>query len=129
MHVADFRGGTLARQTTRAQGGNATLVRDFRQRVGLVHELRQLAGTEELFDGSRNRLGVDQIVRHEVFGLGLAQTFFDRTLDTHQACTELVLGQFADATHAARSEEHTSELQSQMRISYAVFCLKKKTQK
>src|SRR3546814_1984721 len=28
--------------------------------------------------------------------------------------------------HQARSEEHTSELQSLMRISYAVFCLKKK---
>src|SRR3546814_2699589 len=28
---------------------------------------------------------------------------------------------------ARRSEEHTSELQSLMRISYAVFCLKKKT--
>src|SRR3546814_9797943 len=28
----------------------------------------------------------------------------------------------------ARSEEHTSELQSLMRISYAVFCLKKKTE-
>src|SRR3546814_1071758 len=28
---------------------------------------------------------------------------------------------------AIRSEEHTSELQSLMRISYAVFCLKKKT--
>src|SRR3546814_10681299 len=31
------------------------------------------------------------------------------------------------ARSAARSEEHTSELQSLMRISYAVFCLKKKT--
>src|SRR3546814_5000126 len=30
--------------------------------------------------------------------------------------------------NAARSEEHTSELQSLMRISYAVFCLKKKKQ-
>src|SRR3546814_10913170 len=30
---------------------------------------------------------------------------------------------------ADRSEEHTSELQSLMRISYAVFCLKKKKQK
>src|SRR3546814_5541968 len=29
---------------------------------------------------------------------------------------------------ATRSEEHTSELQSLMRISYAVFCLKKKNQ-
>src|SRR3546814_9123903 len=32
----------------------------------------------------------------------------------------------AAATASARSEEHTSELQSLMRISYAVFCLKKK---
>src|SRR3546814_7335322 len=31
------------------------------------------------------------------------------------------------ATLELRSEEHTSELQSLMRISYAVFCLKKKT--
>src|SRR3546814_6496860 len=31
------------------------------------------------------------------------------------------------AGDAPRSEEHTSELQSLMRISYAVFCLKKKT--
>src|SRR3546814_6488222 len=33
------------------------------------------------------------------------------------------------ATLVIRSEEHTSELQSLMRISYAVFCLKKKTQR
>src|SRR3546814_2696472 len=32
------------------------------------------------------------------------------------------------AVGSSRSEEHTSELQSLMRISYAVFCLKKKTQ-
>src|SRR3546814_9794306 len=31
--------------------------------------------------------------------------------------------------YLCRSEEHTSELQSLMRISYAVFCLKKKTHK
>src|SRR3546814_2386556 len=33
----------------------------------------------------------------------------------------------AVAEEQSRSEEHTSELQSLMRISYAVFCLKKKT--
>src|SRR3546814_8991136 len=33
------------------------------------------------------------------------------------------------AAASARSEEHTSELQSLMRISYTVFCLKKKTTK
>src|SRR3546814_1589432 len=35
-------------------------------------------------------------------------------------------GSPAAAQESARSEEHTSELQSLMRISYAVFCLKKK---
>src|SRR3546814_1167131 len=34
-----------------------------------------------------------------------------------------------DGLGAHRSEEHTSELQSLMRISYAVFCLKKKKNK
>src|SRR3546814_7060916 len=45
---------------------------------------------------------------------------------------ELVIVQEAFAnteTLAYRSEEHTSELQSLMRISYAVFCLKKKKTK
>src|SRR3546814_6673968 len=40
--------------------------------------------------------------------------------------TDLVDTPFSGAASDARSEEHTSELQSLMRISYAVFCLKKK---
>src|SRR3546814_1810001 len=41
--------------------------------------------------------------------------------------SRLIDGRAANAIHImARSEEHTSELQSLMRISYAVFCLKKK---
>src|SRR3546814_10519342 len=39
-----------------------------------------------------------------------------------------VPGAMRDGSLAMRSEEHTSELQSLMRISYAVFCLKKKKQ-
>src|SRR3546814_9008371 len=37
------------------------------------------------------------------------------------------IASLASYTAGKRSEEHTSELQSLMRISYAVFCLKKKT--
>src|SRR3546814_3506328 len=44
-----------------------------------------------------------------------------RYLGFHKAAQDL-------GANAARSEEHTSELQSLMRISYAVFCLKKKKQ-
>ena len=42
MHVAHLEAGALARQTARPQRREAALVRHFRQRVGLVHELRQL---------------------------------------------------------------------------------------
>src|SRR3546814_7303926 len=42
------------------------------------------------------------------------------------ALTDAQLGFLYGTAFAIRSEEHTSELQSLMRISYAVFCLKKK---
>src|SRR3546814_6832786 len=44
-----------------------------------------------------------------------------------QGQTAAVIGRLPNLTEHNRSEEHTSELQSLMRISYAVFCLKKKT--
>src|SRR3546814_5206357 len=40
--------------------------------------------------------------------------------------TQRMMADPAKLVQAQRSEEHTSELQSLMRISYAVFCLKKK---
>src|SRR3546814_7390255 len=53
-----------------------------------------------------------------------------RLLAISLAATALIAGcakkDDKSATTPARSEEHTSELQSLMRISYAVFCLKKK---
>src|SRR3546814_6662678 len=48
-------------------------------------------------------------------------------VDHHRIGGAVAEGQKA-FEHALRSEEHTSGLQSLMRISYAVFCLKKKTQ-
>src|SRR3546814_2650576 len=42
------------------------------------------------------------------------------------SCTNLAFLAAAHGCFPSRSEEHTSELQSLMRISYAVFCLKKK---
>src|SRR3546814_10821831 len=44
-------------------------------------------------------------------------------------CSALNLFLHTGSPGMARSEEHTSELQSLMRISYAVFCLKKKIQR
>src|SRR3546814_5843270 len=54
------------------------------------------------------------------FGLAL------RVLHRRGAAEDVVREGCRRARAAQRSEEHTSELQSLMRISYAVFCLKKK---
>src|SRR3546814_1124358 len=45
----------------------------------------------------------------------------------HAQMVDIVAGDATGSLDLVRSEEHTSELQSLMRISYAVFCLKKKT--
>src|SRR3546814_10250280 len=58
--------------------------------------------------------------------LSRLRVFVLRSLD-EAAIRELLLRALSDERGLAlRSEEHTSELQSLMRISYAVFCLKKK---
>src|SRR3546814_5789435 len=54
-----------------------------------------------------------------------------KTAAMHDACAAVTGAVVMTQPHRIdefRSEEHTSELQSLMRISYAVFCLKKKTQ-
>src|SRR3546814_5203262 len=62
--------------------------------------------------------------------VALCRDIGDRRVDRGARAHDLVggLGAEVDAQHGevGRSEEHTSELQSLMRISYAVFCLKKK---
>src|SRR3546814_7924263 len=44
----------------------------------------------------------------------------------NKIAVSLLMSDMGEGTITIRSEEHTSELQSLMRISYAVFCLKKK---
>src|SRR3546814_5337716 len=51
---------------------------------------------------------------------------FHDALDNVKPEIEVRSRRVGGATYQVRSEEHTSELQSLMRISYAVFCLKKK---
>src|SRR3546814_1328520 len=65
----------------------------------------RLVGGEHRLAGGRPRRGRQAAGDHPALGLGI-----------EHGMQELV----------ERSEEHTSELQSLMRISYAVFCLKKK---
>src|SRR3546814_1533344 len=74
-----------------------------------------------------SRVGIELAFRIcDLVALGLVgwAAFFMRQVDDSELHFPLYLGAILLAT---RSEEHTSELQSLMRISYAVFCLKKKT--
>src|SRR3546814_5564056 len=82
------------------------------------------------------RLDVDKPARPDslyglskCFGEDLARYYWDK-FGIESVC--LRIGSTRpmpnESRELARSEEHTSELQSLMRISYAVFCLKKKKQ-
>src|SRR3546814_1623291 len=88
---------------------------------------------------SNGQIGIAPMQAGFVFGMVIVSTFvFDRSAvrqDTEtvgkargypQLHGRRVKGRVRRIPR--RSEEHTSELQSLMRISYAVFCLKKKTQ-
>ena len=50
MHVTHFEPGALARQAARTEGREAALMGDLGERIRLIHELRELAGAEELLD-------------------------------------------------------------------------------
>src|SRR3546814_4024420 len=90
---------------------------DVRPGVGLevvehvVPDRRHRAGDRGALAGDEadQRLRLEEPVRH------------DQIRSSDQRCVDQTPG-------VGRSEEHTSELQSLMRISYAVFCLKKKKQ-
>jgi hypothetical protein len=101
VHVAHLEARTLARQTARPERREPALVRDLRQRVGLVHELRKLAGAEELAHRRRRRLGVDQILRHHRVDLDRGHALLDRALHAQQAEAVLVFHQLADRAHPA----------------------------
>src|SRR3546814_1395594 len=68
-----------------------------------------------------NALGQQVTVLHRRFDRRAAE----RPVRLHRRAREFEIA--CAGLPAGRSEEHTSELQSLMRISYAVFCLKKKT--
>src|SRR3546814_7946528 len=75
-----------------------------------------------------------QVLAHQAERLRAVFQVFDFCGGVPEPAQGLLLGgqhgrgvlSFGPRRAASRSEEHTSELQSLMRISYAVFCLKKK---
>ena len=104
MHVAHLEAGALARQTARPERRQAPLMGDLRQRVGLVHELRQLRGAEELAHRGSRGLCVDQVLRHHRVDIDRAHALLDGALHAQQADAILVLHELADRAHPAIAE-------------------------
>src|SRR3546814_7422492 len=104
-----------------AGGGEPDAPRD----IGEGHALRAL-GVDRLGRGGENRVALGtKSLRAAFVALGY------RLRPLHRARLPASFRRNSSFLHpgeigALRSEEHTSELQSLMRTSYAVFCLKKK---
>src|SRR3546814_6179964 len=71
---------------------------------------------------------IDAAIAARETGDMAAELLFEGRRPGHELETEAVIDhrEAAGGENDARSEEHTSELQSLMRISYVVFCLEKK---
>ncbi len=104
VHVAHLEPGALAREAARTQGREPALVGQLGQRVRLVHELAQLRGAEELLDHGRDRLGVDEVVGHQVRDVGDRHPLLDGPLHARETNPELVLEQLAHRADAAVAE-------------------------
>src|SRR3546814_9818965 len=94
----------------------------------MVHHLASLEGCamEQILHGSAHTIeAVRRAIQHSEKSL--------RALAKRYGINQKTVAKWKKRTAVkdlpTRSEEHTSELQSLMRISYAVFCLKKKKKK
>src|SRR3546814_7087001 len=81
------------------------------------------------------KLTLSELLKTHIFRETINGKYISTDADegSYDRSTGEILGPAAQAARGTleriRSDEHTSELQSLMRISYAVFCLKKKTTK
>src|SRR3546814_3647118 len=111
MRISDWSSDVCSSDLQRADAGRQRAL-DHRHDVAVALQVVEMA------------VGVDQRPRRD-HQLGGSHGAIHQLLTSPSGLTR---GSRATArTPVPRSEEHTSELQSLMRSSYAVFCLKKKT--
>src|SRR3546814_3815491 len=116
---------------------------DLDRMRGIRHDLRPPAGVVRVGAEHLDRHGSDGVARPERVGSHTLLAEFLRPAErAHRhgvfrhgprqpfgEPARVEVDRRSDGQDVRRSEEHTSELQSLMRISYAVFCLKKKNKK
>ncbi len=104
VNVADFKGRAVAVQAAGTERGEFSLMREFRDGVGLIHELRELRRTEEFADDRRNRAHVDEPGRRNFHGILRRHALLDKALQPRHTDAELILKEFSHRAHAAVAE-------------------------
>ncbi len=104
VDVADLEACSLARQAARAERREATTVGEAGERVDLVHELRELAGAEELLDRGDHRPDVDECHRRDRLDVLGGHALADDAFHAGEADADLVLDELADRADAPVGE-------------------------
>src|SRR3546814_4661611 len=89
--------------------------------IGYVADRFVAEGGRIVISETSEFLGAEELFAERALDDGVRKAFLRKVIDHEQEAIK----RGVDIRGTNRSEEHTSELQSLMRISYAVFCLKK----
>src|SRR3546814_4495464 len=105
-------------------------VQRFSPNVGLadLERVEVLRGPQGTLYGAGAMAGAIRLITNKPDSTAVSANLRGQIAGVDHGGTSAGLDAMVNLPLASRSEEHTSELQSLMRISYAVFCLKKKKQ-
>ena len=97
VNIAHLESGTLSTETSRTESRQASLMRQFCERICLIHELRKLRTAKEIADDRAERLWINQLLRRHAVHIDVEQShaLFDQTLGSGKTDAALVRQQFA----------------------------------
>ena len=101
MYISDLKVCSVSGQTAGAQSRHTAFVSQLGKGVGLIHELREGRGAEELLDDSRHGSCVDERLRCDCGYVVSCHSLTDYALHTGKAHSELILKELADRTQTA----------------------------
>src|SRR3546814_1122919 len=136
MRISDWSSDVCASDLFGRLGKQCRRVGHVHRRIGIIAAARALervaAGLRLAAEIAGLAADAAEIFETVVIGFELVVAHppvLHRHVGRQDAVALLVVAAGHEIAGQERSEEHTSELQSLMRISYAVFCLKKKKEK
>ena len=100
VDVSHLKPCTITADTAGTESRETTLMRDLRQRIGLVHKLRQRVGPKEGIDHAADRLRINQINRGEDLIVPHIHTLADRTGYASETDAKLLIELLADGADA-----------------------------